>query len=362
MKQIILHIIPRFYPGGAERLVLEYATHLDYKKFDMHVASAVAGGELLPLFEQTEASLVVAKHSGLFGRIQTLLRLKAYIKEVQPDIMHTHLLSGDGTGFLMSLFFPRIIWVSTMHNTQEYRPLLHRVFWKIALKRVNKVIAVSKNVETYVIKKFGVSKEKVTTIPNGIDLRAWKAISSNLLFDSKPYQFATVGRLEEQKGHTYLLDALAMLEHTHWEYHVYGDGSRAAQLKKQAERVGIANKVQFHGLVDDVPERLASIDLVIQPSLWEGMSLTVMEAMAASRPVLATEPAAEGILEHKKTGYVVPPQDADALARAVGDILDHTDEAVRVAKQGREKAEGTFDITKNVDTVEKLYQSLVTSR
>ncbi len=361
MKQTILHIIPRFYPGGAERLVLEYATRLNSEKFEMHVASAVAGGELLPLFEQTEASLVVATQSGLFGRIQTLLRLKKYIKKTKPDIIHTHLLTGDGTGFLITLFFPHITWVSTMHNTHEHRPLLYRVFWKIALKRVDRVIAVSKRVQTYVIKKFGVSKEKVVTIPNGIDLRAWEDISSDSLFDSKPYQFATVGRLEEQKGHTYLLDALAKLEHTHWEYHVYGDGSRANSLRRQAQRIGIADKVQFHGIVTNLPERIKTIDLIIQPSLWEGMSLTVMEAMAASRPVLATEPAAEEILEHKKTGYVVPADDVDAFAEALSYIIENTDEAKHVARRGREKSLEAFKIEKHVNRVETLYQSLVTN-
>jgi len=338
--------------------VLEYATHLDPTMYEVHVASCVDDGTLLPAFEQTEVHLFVGSKHKQGGRLAILRDLKKYVREIRPDIIHTHLMSGDTVGYLLKRTFPSITWISTLHNTEYDRPWYYRAVWRFILQRADKIVAVSDGVKTYAEKTFHMLPERIIMIPNGIDTARWKHIDTKL-FANIPYQLATIGRLEEQKGHTYLLDALASLPEQNWEYHLYGDGSLRDNLSKQAQDLGIASNICMHGNVDNLPEELATIDLVIQPSLWEGMSLTVMEAIAAGKPVLATFPAAEGILEDTNTGYIVSPADPQMLRVALERILSHTDEAIQIAKAGRKKALKDFDINKHIERIEKIYHSVL---
>jgi glycosyltransferase involved in cell wall biosynthesis len=351
----ILYIIPRYYPGGAERLVLEYAAHFDSKQYDIHVASCVDEGQLLPEFAQTSAKLFVGSKARQGSRRVIWKELKKYISDVQPDIIHTHLLSGDFAGYLAKKAFPKIKWISTQHNVEHKRPYIYRMIWKYILRKTDRVIAVSPAVERYAKQAFNIHSEKITMIPNGIDLSHWKNLNTDFLFDTTPYQLASIGRLEEQKGHTYIIDALGKLKKHRWEYHIFGDGSFQQKLLLQAKKLHIADRINFHGNVDDLPKRLEKIDLVIQPSLWEGMSLTVMEAMAAGRPVLATNVAAECLIEDEHTGYVVPSKDVGALQQAIANILSNIDVAKRVAKQGRKHAFLQFGIEKHIRVVKDVY-------
>lgn len=357
--QKVLHIIPRYYPGGAERLVLEYAMHLDQKKHKVYVASCIDDGQLFAAFKKTPASLFVGAKDKQGSRYAIWRDLKKYIKDTKPDIIHTHLLSADVIGYLAKKTFPQTQWISTLHNVEYHRPLLYRMIWKHILKRADHVIAVSPAVEAYAKRVFDIPADKLTMIPNGIDLTRWQDIDDSVLFRNTPYQLASIGRLEEQKGHVYLLEALAQLKKYKWKYHMFGDGSLQQELAMKASTLGIADRVYFHGNVSDVPIKLRSIDLIIQPSLWEGMSLTIMEAMAAGRPVLTTDAAAEGLIEHERTGFVVQKKNAEALKTVLAGILSGVDKAVKVASAGRDHALTYFGIQTHVKAVEDLYNRIM---
>lgn len=357
-KQTILHIIPRFYPGGAERLVLECARTLGPDQYEVHVASCVDDGELRPLFKRTPAHLFVGSKRDQGNRWQIWNALKQYIAHIKPDIVHTHLLSADVSGYLATRAFPHIRWISTLHNVEYHRAWYERVVWKQVLKNTDAVIVVSPLVAWYAREEFHIPEKKLHIIPNGIDLSRWNNIPTDTLFDAPPYQLASIGRLEEQKGHRFLLEALAGCGNLSWEYHLFGEGSLRSSLEARARTLGIAKQVRFHGTVDDVPERLASIDLVIQPSLWEGMSLTVMEAMAAGRPVLATGAAGAGIIADGSTGYVVPKGNVNALRDRLTQILTTPHDARVVAERGRVHAVASFGIETHVDRVKQLYQQI----
>lgn len=359
MKTTVLHIMPRYYPGGAERLVLEYARHLDQAQFKTIVASCVDDGELFAEFKKTPASLFVGAKHKQGNRLAILRDLKKYMKKHKPDIIHTHLLSADVVGAKLKKAFPQITWISTQHNLEHHRPFLYKAIWKRALRHADHVIAVSSAVEVFARDVFHVPADKLTMIPNGINLTRWENIGNASIFRTTPYQLATIGRLEEQKGHTYLLQALAKLKKLKWKYHMFGDGSLHRSLAMQASKLGIAERVSFHGNVSDLPIKIRSIDLVIQPSLWEGMSLTIMEAMAAGRPVLTTEAAAVDLINHKQTGYIAKTADPLALQIALEDILSHADEAKRIALAGREWAFAEFGIDTHVWAVAQLYNRVM---
>lgn len=354
----ILHIIPRYYPGGAERMVLSYVRYLDQTDYDVHVASCVDDGDLLDSFQRVSDRIFVGAKDIQGGRLSIWKALKTYITTIKPDIIHTHLLSSDVVGYLAKRAYPGVQWVVTLHNVEYRTHWIKRVVWKHILKKADAIIAVSPAVARYAEEAWGIARGRMTVVPNGIDLARWEALDASCLFDQESYQIATIGRLEEQKGHTYLLRALSGLKGVSWEYHIFGDGSLREQLESEALQLGIAQHVQFHGNVDNVAERLAMIDVVVQPSLWEGMSLTVMEAMAGGRPVLTTVPAGEGLIEDSQTGYIVPEADSDALARRLKEIFQATDMARDVAHAGREHAEQVFGIENHIQAIQAVYQRI----
>jgi glycosyltransferase involved in cell wall biosynthesis len=357
-RQTVVHMIPRLYPGGAERLVLEYARRSDTKKERMYVMSSVGDGALRPYFEQSHAELFVGSRQDHGGRLGVWRVLKKQLQQIQPTILHTHLLGGDMIGYFWKRCTPSVKWVVTLHNVEHHTHWIKRVLWKHILKKADAIIAVSPAVARYAREEWHIPEHLLTVVPNGIDLTPWQVLDTGELFDQEPYQVATIGRLEEQKGHTYLLQSLAGVKGVSWEYHIFGDGSWRDQLESQALQLGIADNVYFHGNVDNVAERLATIDLVAQPSLWEGMSLTVMEAMASGRVVLTTVPAGEGLIEDRQTGYIVPEADSDALARVLEEISQATDMARGVAHAGRSCALSNFGIEKHIEAIHVVYQCI----
>jgi glycosyltransferase involved in cell wall biosynthesis len=185
-------------------------------------------------------------------------------------------------------------------------------------------------------------------------LRAeWGIATSDFLFGS-------VTRLHDSKGNEYLVDAakLVLDERPNARFLVFGEGPLKTDLEAQAARLGIAGRFTFGGFVKDVPSVLWSFDTSVFPSLWEGTPLTVFEAMAASRPIVATD--ADGLAEvlaHERNALVVPRRDAPALARAMVRMID--DAALRAGlAAGARRSADEYDIASFVRKMERLYEVL----
>lgn len=355
----VVQIIPRFYPGGAERLVLQYAAHLDPKQFRLHVMSSVGDGALRPLFSKTDADIILGSRDEHGGRWGVWKFLKKELERIQPRIIHTHLMGGDMIGYLWKRIHPETIWISTAHNVEFRTPWIKRAVWKMFLKKVDVVIAVSDTVAEYSHVHFKVPQEKIHTIYNGTDVSVWNKISSSIMRGKTP-ALATIGRLEEQKGHTYALHALSGLKNLPWMYHIYGQGSLESSLKKEAGILGIADRVIWHGQNNDMTQELKKIDIVIQPSLWEGMSLVVLESMAAGRVVIASEAAGSGIIESGKTGYIVKTANVEDLSETLVQVMENEKNASEVGKNARLFAHKHFDMKDHYHAIESLYRSLIT--
>ncbi|MBI2436500.1 MAG: glycosyltransferase family 4 protein [Candidatus Magasanikbacteria bacterium] len=359
-KTKILHIIPIFATGGAEKLVLQYAKMFDPKKYEVHVASCVEDGELRTEFEKlAHVHIFVGSRTADGGRRAVYARLEKYVEEIKPDIIHTHMLSADWAGFVFRRKYGKNIkWVSTMHNVETATSWWRQMLWKYILKRADKVISVSQKVEDFVLDNFGIQRNKSVVLQNGIELTKWIKVSTDGLFSKKKLRIACVGRFWEQKGHIYLLQACALLGDLEYELHLFGGGPLEENLKKEAQRLGIQQNVVWHGMVSDVERYMADIDIVAQPSLWEGLSLVVMEVMAAGRPVIATPVAGAELIDDTKNGYIVPAKNPQALAEKIHYVSQHREEALRVALPARTYATSHFDIVQNVQSLEGIYSQL----
>lgn len=361
-KITIVHIVPKFLFGGAERLVALYAKLHDPELYDVHVIACVEDGELRPEIEQGHAHVFAASRSTYVGRWGAWKALKNYLDPVQPDIIHTHLLTSDVIGWwYRTRANKRPLWISSQHNVEDSRPWLYKKIWRYILPQADGVIAVAPRVYDYAHTKFGVPKERLHLVLNGIALDKWIPAGEHIpCSNSSVLRIGTIGRFELQKGHTYALEALAELdESVPWEYHLFGDGALRSDLEAQAAALGVMDRIVWHGVVHNVHEQIKDIDVVLQPSLFEGLSLVILEAMTAGRIVLTTPAGGEGVIEHRKSGYIVPSANPEAIATELKYIYQHQTEAVRAAVAAAAYAQAHFSIEESVKSIESVYQSLV---
>ncbi|MDD4476985.1 MAG: glycosyltransferase family 4 protein [Patescibacteria group bacterium] len=363
-KKKILHIIPAFNVGGAERVVWHYARFLDKEKYEIIVASSVEDGCLRPQFESLDINLFVGSRSRQGGRWAVFKSLKKYVEEFKPDLIHSHLFGGDLVAYLLLFFSKRKIkWVSTQHNVEWQTSFLRRFIWKYILRSADKIIAVSDGVGVYCRANFNIKENKIKMIRNGIDLEKCLAVPTECFFQDKALRLAIVGRLEQQKGHIYLFRALSTLKNMDWwRLEIFGDGSLRDKLKIEAKKLGIENRIAWHGNIDDITRFYEWIDVVIQPSLWEGLSLAVMEAMASGRCVVASVPAGEELIKPDETGILVKAGSAVQIADAVRFLFLRKDEGKRMGEKAREYARGNFDIKKNIREIERIYDDLLSKK
>jgi glycosyltransferase involved in cell wall biosynthesis len=176
---------------------------------------------------------------------------------------------------------------------------------------------------------------------------------------------AVVAGLNNQKGHRYLFEAIPSVARRHPQilFLLVGDGHLRESLKTLARELGISRHVEFLGMRHDVPSILQMSDLFVLPSLFEGMPLSVLEAMAAGKAVVATDvDGTKEVVVDGETGYLVPPRNAEQLARRIDDLLSDDDRRRLFGKQGRERVATTFTTEKMAHAYALLYQELLLHR
>ncbi len=228
-----------------------------------------------------------------------------------------------------------------------------------------KMVAVSSQVRDYAVQKEGASIQKLVVIENGVepvelamsDLER-TGLRRDLGIEPGQLLILTVGRLTEQKGHIFLLDAAAKLVSKKPEFKLVfaGDGPKQSTLKAKVDELGLTETVLFLGVRHDVPRLLAVADIFVQPSLWEGLSLALLESLFAKLPVLATR--VEGtvdVVEDGITALLVPPGNPDSLAISLRRLITDPDLRRKLADAGYQRAKNSYSI----DAMCEAYQRLI---
>jgi glycosyltransferase involved in cell wall biosynthesis len=302
--------------------------------------------------------------------LSSLLKLTFFLQKEKVDLINAH---GYRDHFLSAvarkLAGTRAL-VRTKHN---HVPLKGGIFSRFLYgKLTDRVVTISEDIRRIMIES-GLHPEHVTTIHTAINLDLFSPRPKNhqLIkeFDlSLEYAIiGTIARLSERKGISFLLDAVKILTDggRRLACLVVGGGGSGSQrkidiLKQRAESLGISQYIYFTGRRSDIPDILSLMDVFILPSLAEGLGRSLLEAMAAGRPVVASNVG--GIpeaVEDGKTGILVPPQEAQCLARAVAFLLDSPERACEMGRAGRRKAEKLFDEKKMIDHICSLYEELL---
>ena len=212
---------------------------------------------------------------------------------------------------------------------------------------------------------------RVTCIRNGIDLEGksvqvnrWQ-IRKDLGIDSETCLIGTVGRLTPVKGIPYLLDAARILlrQGANVKVLVVGDGSIRQDLLAQAGNLGVGERVVFLGHREDTDVLLQALDIFVLPSLSEGIPMALLEAMAASRPIVASRVGGiPEIIEDGVEGYLVEPMDVNNLAERCRRLIESPDVARKMGEQGRKRVDSEFSATAMADRVVSVYKEVLLSR
>jgi glycosyltransferase involved in cell wall biosynthesis len=391
----ILQIILNLEIGGAQEVVRTLSKTLAEQGHQVVVCSFRDG----PLREDLEAAgiqveiLPERRYSflalPLFGWEMLTLRAEilTLVQTYEIDIIQTHLL--QSLDFLIAtLHFtpehPALFW--TVHNyhflLQEtdlprFRWLLgpkrgaYRLLYRLCLPWIEGIIAVSADVREQVLRVMDPPSEKVAVIPNCVEIERYqqKVNRTNLRrkLDLTPedHCLLVVATLKEQKGHRFLLEAVAELFPDHPELQVFfaGDGALRDSLIEQTETLHVADQVHFLGNRDDVPELLAACDLFVLPSLWEGLAMALIEAMASGVPIIATDVSgSRQVIKDQETGLLVPPGDSQALAEAIQLLLTEPARADKLARQARAQAQAGFSAGRQAEEHLRVFQSRISSR
>ena len=292
-KPLIVHIIDRLPPDGAERLLADVLKNRS-DNFEFIVLCLIEGGLLVNEIEEMGVPVVVLGRSGRYD-ISLLIRLVSWLRNHKPLVVHTHLFTADSWGRLAA-FISRVPGIfSTVHSVNSWKSLIHKFVDRIFSLFTTQIIACSDKVAEVLKNADGIPSNRVVSIANGVSLDRISSIhpvdlQSDFGIDPNTMTLIIVGRLHEAKGHTDLLPVFSRLIQQKLNLHllVVGEGELESQIRRQISEMGIENHVTLTGFRSDVLSLIAACDVVVMPSRWEGLPMALLEAMALEKPVVAT--------------------------------------------------------------------------
>lgn len=362
----VLHLLVSLPVGGAEDLVAAIVTGLDPKRFSVQAACIGplgAIGEELAARGHTVVSLGLdVKHTSFLRVAAAVRRL---LKQTQPDILHTHLYHANFYGRLAALgLFVRGV-VAAVHNTYT-RVKFHRRLANFLLARVtDRVLVGSPQVWADVHRHDGVPASRLLLMPYGIRLEepavAVSPEEAKARLGVSGFCLGAVGRLEEQKGHEYLLAAIPELSRQIDGLTVLlvGEGRQEQALKQQARDLGVEGVVHFLGTRRDLPLIYKALDVYVQPSRWEGLSLAMLQAMGAGLPVVVSRVSgALTVIQDGVNGRLVAAGDTASLAAAVLELYRQPEERRRLGETARRTVYENYSQEAMLRRLESLYLEL----
>jgi len=364
----VVHLITNLDRGGAESILRDVVTCSDRQQFEHVVVSLFLGDT--PIADDIRSQGIRVIDMGMSSKWDAgaLIRLGATIRRESPDIVQGWLFHTNVLARVVGRMCRVPIVVSAHHSVStEGR---HRDFlYKWTHHMDDRAIAVCDAVRRAEIERTGVAEDRIVTIYNGIpdvppaDRDATRQELLDLLqLPGDARLVGTIGRLSQAKGYPDYARAIQVIVKAHPDAHFVwvGGGSDRSALTAAVVRLGIAEHVHMLGDRSDARHLLAAMDIFVLPSLWEGLSIALLEAMAAGLPVVATAVGGTPeVVVAGETGVLVPPSNPDELANAVIKLLNDPAAARKMGQAGRDRVAERFTVNDMVGAIESLYASLL---
>lgn len=297
--------------------------------------------------------------------LSSVRHLRKVLIKHDVDVLHPHGYKADVYAYLAALHTGTAL-LATVHNWPS-KLLSMRTYAavdRVVLRRFDKVIAVSEVVRG-VLERSGVPSRKMSLICNGVDIERYRTGDGKLRKDIARNGDLTVGfagRLVADKGGRFLIGAAPRVLSTFPKttFVLIGEGPARSEWETMASDLGVADHVVFTGARDDMPAVYASLDVVVLPSLVESMPMSLLEAMAAGRPVIATRVGAiPTVITSGQTGLLVEPGDGEALAAAICELLADRESATRIGENGRAHVTAQFSARSMAQKYVAEYQEVL---
>lgn len=348
----VVFVLHSHNAGGAERHLVQLVQNLTQRGVKCIFAGPLDGW----LGKQLQGSGIQCEQIAFHGfyDLVSFVKLVKLLRRERPDLVHGHLTRGayyaGWAGKVTS-----VLNVATAHSTNAGKHF----------GRAHRIIAVSDAVRRF-LSETGYPESILRTVHNGVPDKAnaaleWRHIARTQWNLNDAPVIAMVARFEKVKGHDVALRALAKLRHRDWNLLLAGstNTSWAIQMKKLAEELDITNRVHFLGHIEDVERVYSCADIVVAPSRREALSLTLLEAASFSIPIVAADVGGigEAVLD-KESGFLVPPENVDALSLALEQMTKDADLRIRLGSAGRRHYEKQFTIGAMAEKTIAVYKEL----
>lgn len=365
--------------GGSEKVVLNFLKKVDRDKFDIYPIIIIRPWEEETFFEKellnlnySYSKVHVSSNAtiDLLRYVRSYRNIKLILKSQSIDLLHTHGYLADIIGLVVAKSLGTPI-VSTCHGF-VFKSVKLRLYFKIdlfALRYFNGIIAVSNNIRHFLLAN-GIKSSTIEVIPNAVDISMCNCsaqpnqdlVDSIIPRDTSDLILGYVGRISEEKGVKYLIEAVATLKSNGISatLMVIGEGPDQVELQQLARERGIYDNVIFLGFQDDISPFLRTMDIFVLPSLTEGTPLALLEAMSANVPVVATRVGGvPDVIDDGITGLLVNPRSHIELAKAI--IKLHSDSALKsiVTENASALIEKRYSMASWIAQIQEHYHNIL---
>ena len=347
--------------GGAEQVVIRLAAGLDRKRFEPLVCCLDEPGAFAPQAEREGLEVVSLGKRGPVD-VRVISRLRGLLRRRGIDVVHTHLWGADFWGRLAARVAGTDVVVTTAHNLDTWKSWYHLRLDGWLAQWTNRLVAVSNQVRNFYEAR-GVGQGRWEVVYNGVACgdRSKGPRGPELTalgIGEKDRVVALVGRLVPAKAPEVFLEAIARVARgvPSIKALIIGDGPLRGNVEAHVRRLGLEGRVVLAGLRNDARELVAGANALAFSSHREGLSIAMLEGMAAGVPVIATRVGGTPeLIESGVTGVLVPPGEPEALAEALLRVLRSPKEAERLARAARERVRTRFSLTRMVEAYQCVY-------
>ena len=369
---LIVHVIYRLDYGGLENGLVNLLNRLPTTKFRHAIVCLAGYSDFRKRIQRDDVEVYSldkrpGKDLGVYVRFWRLLR------KLRPDVVHTRNL-GTIDMQLVALFAGVPARVHGEHGWDASDPLgvnpRTLLIRRVCRRAIQRYIAMSRDLARWLESTVGVAPSRVAQIYNGVDLRKFSiegASPADFPWPNRErlFVFGTVGRIDPIKNQRALIEAFARLVAARPDGRaslrliIVGAGPLLAQLQARAVELQMTDLIWFAGARNDIPDLMRTMNVFVLPSINEGISNTVLEAMAASRPVIAGRVGGNPeLIDSARTGALYDPADPDALLSAMQSYSDAPELAAAHGAAARERVERQFGIDAMVNSYAALYDQM----
>jgi L-malate glycosyltransferase len=355
----VVHIIDSMEVGGAQMQIANFFAHTNRDKFELSLICLSYKGAL---GEQIERDGFRVEALGKQGRIHSsmLWKLIGLLREIKPDVVHCTIFTANLWGRLAGLFVGAPVLIAHEQSTVSLEKWYRKVIDWILAWGTWRIFAVSENLRNRVVAEEKIPARKVQVLHNAIDTSLFTNAPAEVTLPAgKPgIRVGIVGRLEYRKDHLTLIRSAAKVLQSVPDatFFLAGEGPDRPQLEAEIEKLRLQKSVILLGERRDIPALLHAFDVYVLSSITEGLSLSIMEAMAAGCAVVATDVGGNAeLLDNGQAGLLVPSGDPDRMAQAIMRLLQNAEERRAFSESAQRRAQEHFDIRVVSRQLEALY-------